>query len=219
MRVSEYAYRHAGIDQRAVQIDPASFRSSQRKAFPGVIQVDDYVRFTLPMHASIHGRNGADDYRELCGKCREQLLDAVWGKDVYVEARTVDVHIRRLRKAINRPRQSDPNYVFLEDGITDAEFTAALAFWKTVSASAEKFDDAADYLAFILSPRLKQRFAAFRTSALAPAGAPRLAAVFRSGLMDLDLGFSSTEGDAANFFVSVSRSQSGFQMTNFQTQY
>ena len=32
---------------------------------------------------------------------REQLLDAVWGKDVYVEARTVDVHIRRLRKALN----------------------------------------------------------------------------------------------------------------------
>jgi len=33
---------------------------------------------------------------------REQLLDAVWGRDVYVEQRTVDVHIRRLRKAINR---------------------------------------------------------------------------------------------------------------------
>ena len=32
---------------------------------------------------------------------REQLLDAVWGRDVYVELRTVDVHIRRLRKAIN----------------------------------------------------------------------------------------------------------------------
>ncbi|TAH35295.1 MAG: phosphate regulon transcriptional regulatory protein PhoB [Alphaproteobacteria bacterium] len=32
---------------------------------------------------------------------REQLLDAVWGQNVYVEARTVDVHIRRLRKAIN----------------------------------------------------------------------------------------------------------------------
>ena len=31
---------------------------------------------------------------------REQLLDAVWGKDVYVEARTVDVHIRRLRAAL-----------------------------------------------------------------------------------------------------------------------
>ena len=38
---------------------------------------------------------------------REQLLDAVWGRDIYVEARTVDVHIRRLRKAINAPGQHD----------------------------------------------------------------------------------------------------------------
>ncbi|WP_304167372.1 phosphate regulon transcriptional regulator PhoB [Phenylobacterium aquaticum] len=40
---------------------------------------------------------------------REQLLDAVWGSDVYVEARTVDVHIGRLRKALNRDDvMSDP---------------------------------------------------------------------------------------------------------------
>ncbi len=32
---------------------------------------------------------------------REQLLDSVWGHDIYVELRTVDVHIRRLRKALN----------------------------------------------------------------------------------------------------------------------
>jgi two-component system phosphate regulon response regulator PhoB len=32
---------------------------------------------------------------------REQLLDAVWGHDAEVEMRTVDVHIRRLRKALN----------------------------------------------------------------------------------------------------------------------
>jgi len=32
---------------------------------------------------------------------REQLLNNVWGRDVYVEDRTVDVHIRRLRKALN----------------------------------------------------------------------------------------------------------------------
>lgn len=32
---------------------------------------------------------------------REQLLDSVWGRDVYVDERTVDVHIRRLRKALN----------------------------------------------------------------------------------------------------------------------
>ena len=39
---------------------------------------------------------------------REQLLDAVWGSDVYVEARTVDVHIGRLRKALNLPDTADP---------------------------------------------------------------------------------------------------------------
>jgi two-component system phosphate regulon response regulator PhoB len=39
---------------------------------------------------------------------REQLLDAVWGSDVYVEARTVDVHIGRLRKALNQARENDP---------------------------------------------------------------------------------------------------------------
>jgi two-component system phosphate regulon response regulator PhoB len=38
---------------------------------------------------------------------REQLLDAVWGHDVYVELRTVDVHIRRLRKAINLNGSAD----------------------------------------------------------------------------------------------------------------
>jgi two-component system phosphate regulon response regulator PhoB len=38
---------------------------------------------------------------------REQLLDAVWGQDIYVEPRTVDVHIRRLRKAINGPTDPD----------------------------------------------------------------------------------------------------------------
>jgi two-component system phosphate regulon response regulator PhoB len=39
---------------------------------------------------------------------REQLLDAVWGNDVYVEARTVDVHIGRLRKALNGKSDIDP---------------------------------------------------------------------------------------------------------------
>lgn len=39
---------------------------------------------------------------------REQLLDGVWGHDVYIDERTVDVHVGRLRKAINRPRSPDP---------------------------------------------------------------------------------------------------------------
>lgn len=39
---------------------------------------------------------------------REQLLDAVWGSDVYVETRTVDVHIGRLRKALSKGGGEDP---------------------------------------------------------------------------------------------------------------
>jgi two-component system phosphate regulon response regulator PhoB len=38
---------------------------------------------------------------------REELLDAVWGRDIHVEPRTVDVHIRRLRKAINGENELD----------------------------------------------------------------------------------------------------------------
>lgn len=39
---------------------------------------------------------------------RDQLLDLVWGRDVYVDARTVDVHIARLRKALTGQGGDDP---------------------------------------------------------------------------------------------------------------
>ena len=39
---------------------------------------------------------------------REQLLDRVWGRDIYVDTRTVDVHVGRLRKALMRNGGSDP---------------------------------------------------------------------------------------------------------------
>lgn len=38
---------------------------------------------------------------------RSQLLDGVWGPDIYVDDRTVDVHVGRLRKAINVGRAAD----------------------------------------------------------------------------------------------------------------
>jgi two-component system phosphate regulon response regulator PhoB len=38
---------------------------------------------------------------------RAQLIDSVWGHGIYVDERTVDVHIRRLRKALNEPGESD----------------------------------------------------------------------------------------------------------------
>ena len=39
---------------------------------------------------------------------REQLLDRVWGRDIYVDTRTVDVHIGRLRKALTQHGGGDP---------------------------------------------------------------------------------------------------------------
>ena len=68
------------------------------------------------MRASRHIHLGPTEFRllryllEHPGRVfsREQLLDAVWGSDVYVEPRTVDVHIRRLRRALNAATDSDP---------------------------------------------------------------------------------------------------------------
>jgi two-component system phosphate regulon response regulator PhoB len=38
----------------------------------------------------------------------EQLLDSVWGREAYIDERTVDVHVGRLRKALSRGRETDP---------------------------------------------------------------------------------------------------------------
>jgi two-component system phosphate regulon response regulator PhoB len=39
---------------------------------------------------------------------REQLLDLVWGRDIYVDTRTVDVHVGRLRKSLMQHGGGDP---------------------------------------------------------------------------------------------------------------
>ena len=39
---------------------------------------------------------------------REQLLNGVWGSQIYIDERTVDVHVGRLRKALNRGHATDP---------------------------------------------------------------------------------------------------------------
>jgi two-component system phosphate regulon response regulator PhoB len=55
---------------------------------------------------------------------RSQLLDRVWGANVYVEERTVDVHVRRLRKALADAGADDyiqtvrgAGYRFSADGV------------------------------------------------------------------------------------------------------
>lgn len=94
----------------------ARLKAVLRRARPST--AEDMLRFSdLAMDLTGHrvtrnGRNihlGPTEFRllrfflEHPGRVfsREQLLDAVWGRDVYVEPRTVDVHIRRLRKAVN----------------------------------------------------------------------------------------------------------------------
>jgi two-component system, OmpR family, phosphate regulon response regulator PhoB len=39
---------------------------------------------------------------------RSQLLDTVWGRDAFVDERTVDVHVGRLRKSLSRGKEKDP---------------------------------------------------------------------------------------------------------------
>jgi len=56
---------------------------------------------------------------------RDQLIDAVWGMDKDIDQRTVDVHIRRLRKAINLPGTADLIRTVRSAGYAlDAEATA-----------------------------------------------------------------------------------------------
>jgi two-component system phosphate regulon response regulator PhoB len=90
----------------------AVMRRAQPSATQNVLQFADVEVDTAAHRVSRGGKSihlGPTEFRLLRylishpGRVfsREQLLDAVWGHDVYVEARTVDVHIRRLRKALN----------------------------------------------------------------------------------------------------------------------
>ncbi|WP_114394922.1 phosphate regulon transcriptional regulator PhoB [Oleisolibacter albus] len=100
----------------------ARIRAVLRRAAPGLS--DELLRFAdISMDLAAHrvrrgGRDihlGPTEFRLLRhfmqhpGRVfsREQLLDVVWGHDVYVEPRTVDVHIRRLRKALNETDEQD----------------------------------------------------------------------------------------------------------------
>jgi two-component system phosphate regulon response regulator PhoB len=90
----------------------ARTRAVLRRLRPGLAE-DVVVRGALSLDRSAHrvSRDGEeihlgptefrmlDFFMQNPGRVfsREQLLDSVWGSDVYVEARTVDVHVRRLR--------------------------------------------------------------------------------------------------------------------------
>lgn len=101
----------------------ARSRAVMRRIRPGLVE-DVLTRGAITMERTSHRVRRAErevhlgptEYRILerlmqnPGRVfsREQLLDIIWGTDVYVEARTVDVHIGRLRKALNQTGESDP---------------------------------------------------------------------------------------------------------------
>ncbi|HYF86493.1 phosphate regulon transcriptional regulator PhoB [Azospirillum sp.] len=100
----------------------ARMRAVLRRASPGMTdEILTFADVTMDLAAHRVRRNGRDvhlgptEFRLLRhfmqhpGRVfsREQLLDLVWGHDVYVEPRTVDVHIRRLRKAMNEEDELD----------------------------------------------------------------------------------------------------------------
>ncbi|MFV0410437.1 MAG: phosphate regulon transcriptional regulator PhoB [Paracoccus sp. (in: a-proteobacteria)] len=97
----------------------AQLRRVRPSAVGGRLSHEDIVLDT-DMHKVFRGgeelRLGPTEFRLLAtflekpGRVwsREQLLDRVWGRDIYVDSRTVDVHIGRLRKALRRDGGEDP---------------------------------------------------------------------------------------------------------------
>ncbi len=80
---------------------------SKDRLVNGDLEIDTRAHKVFRAGRQIH--LGPKEYRLLCVLAeqpsrvfsREQLLDKVWGRGIYVEERTVDVHIRRLRKNLN----------------------------------------------------------------------------------------------------------------------
>lgn len=101
----------------------ARARAQMRRVRPstvGVVLEFGDIRLDAETHRVFRGETvvklGPTEFRllaafmEKAGKVwtREQLLDRVWGRDIYVDTRTVDVHVGRLRKALVSNGASDP---------------------------------------------------------------------------------------------------------------
>ena len=93
-RISSVLRRSQGVAEpnAALQVGAVRLEPSERRVYVGDREVP-LTATEFDLLACLMRRPGRVF-------SREQLLDAVWGRDVYVEQRTVDVHIRRLRSAL-----------------------------------------------------------------------------------------------------------------------
>jgi two-component system phosphate regulon response regulator PhoB len=105
-----------GKDSRLIPIILLTARSEEGDRIRGLTTgADDYVvkPFSLPelmarVRAILRRTSPERIASVLTVFSRAQLLDGVWGRNVYVDERTVDVHIGRLRKAMMRGTETDP---------------------------------------------------------------------------------------------------------------
>jgi two-component system phosphate regulon response regulator PhoB len=113
----DYITKPFSIDLLLARIR-ALLRRSGAPPAKGTLKYHDITMDLAAHRVSRNGRNvhlGPTEFRLLeffmqhPGRVfsREELLDAVWGPDIHVEPRTVDVHIRRLRKSLNAPDEAD----------------------------------------------------------------------------------------------------------------
>lgn len=97
----------------------AQVRRSRPALVGSVIEFDNITLDPEAVRVFVDGKSvhlGPTEYRLLMALMerpgrvftREQLLDRVWGRDIYIDTRTVDVHVGRLRKAINQTRSDYP---------------------------------------------------------------------------------------------------------------
>ncbi len=97
----------------------AQLRRTRPASIGGVLEYQD-IRLDAETHRVTRGgaelKLGPTEFRLLStlmekpGRVwsREQLLDRVWGREIYVDSRTVDVHVGRLRKALTAHGGGDP---------------------------------------------------------------------------------------------------------------
>lgn len=97
----------------------AQVRRSRPALVGAVIEFDNITLDPEAVRVYVDGKAvhlGPTEYRLLMALMerpgrvftREQLLDRVWGRDIYIDSRTVDVHVGRLRKAINQTKGDYP---------------------------------------------------------------------------------------------------------------
>jgi phosphate regulon transcriptional regulator PhoB len=123
----DYLPKPFGTKELIARVRALLRRSSEKTSLAPVVRLGDIILDKEAYSAAKAGKNielSATEFKLLLYLCerkgrvfsRDQLLDAVWKDDAFVEPRTVDVHIRRLRTQIE-DNPAEPKYIMTKRGI------------------------------------------------------------------------------------------------------